>query len=154
MRKYRWWLRRAQAGQNGYGVLYPVRSGPKPAFVRRGPVPVGGPGPRRRRRGAVARQRRALLVIVAGLAAPALVALATGSATAWWVVLALLPVACTYLAVMFRARRLMAEREINIAFFGSSGRAITGLEEVFSGRYEPLENVGAGAAAGSGGFYR
>lgn len=81
------------------------------------------------------------------LSAPALVAIATGSTAAWWVVVAVLPFVATYLAVLFRTRRLMAEREINLAFYGSAGGAIAGLEEVFAaGRDAPLEHVGAASA--------
>jgi hypothetical protein len=82
------------------------------------------------------------------LAVPLVVALATGWAVAWWAVVALVPVMCTYVAILMRTRRVMAEREIDVAFFGPAGRAgsASGLEEVFSGggQYAPLERMAAG----------
>jgi hypothetical protein len=82
------------------------------------------------------------------LAVPLVVALATGWAAAWWVVVALLPVVMTYIAILVRARRLMAEREIDLAFFGPAGRVAHDLEEVFSGvgEHSPLERMAAGSA--------
>ena len=85
------------------------------------------------RAGTIARQRRVLSVMLSTLAVPLVVALATGWAAAWWAVVALLPVLCTYVAILMRTRRLMAEREIDVAFFGPAGRVALGLEEVFSG---------------------
>jgi drug/metabolite transporter (DMT)-like permease len=82
-------------------------------------------------------------VLFSALAAPVLVALATGSMAAWWVVVALLPFVTTYLAVLFRTKRRIAEREINSAFYGSAGGTIIGLEEMFAGRESPLERVSA-----------
>jgi Flp pilus assembly protein TadB len=94
---------------------------------------------------AAVRRRRVLAVMLGVLAVPAVIGLATGSAAAWWAVVAFLPVVCTYLAVLFRARRLMAEREINLAFFGSVNRAGHGLEDAFGFHYEePLEKVASG----------
>jgi hypothetical protein len=75
-----------------------------------------------------------------------LVALVTGSAAAWWVTLAVLPVVCAYVAVLFRTRRRMAEREINLAFFGSSNRAMAGLEDVFAARRDQPEPTGSTSA--------
>jgi len=87
-------------------------------------------------------------VLFVALAVPLALALLTGSTVAWWVVLALLPLTCAYLAVLFRTRRLMAEREINVAFFGGPDRVETGLEDVFTARYtqdvEELRAVSAG----------
>jgi hypothetical protein len=80
------------------------------------------------------------------ISVPALVALATGSMTAWWVVVAMLPFVSTYVAVLFRTRRRMAEREINVAFYGTAGGTLAGLEEMFTARDAPLERVGAGGA--------
>ncbi len=68
-------------------------------------------------------------LVLAAIALPALVALATGSSTAWWVFVGMLPVLGVYLAVLFYARRVRAEREINVAFFGGQGEAGRGLEE-------------------------
>ncbi len=82
------------------------------------------------------------------LAVPLVVALVTGLSPAWWVVVALLPVLCAYLAILLRARRLMAEREIDVAFFGPAGRVAYGLEDVFSGAGEhgPFERMAAGGS--------
>jgi len=80
------------------------------------------------------------------VSAPALVALATGSMTAWWVVVAMLPFLSTYVAILFRTLRRMAEREINVACYGSAGGTIVGLEEMFTTRDAPLERVAAGGA--------
>ena len=101
---------------------------------------------RSRRANATVRRRRVLTVMSTAVAVPALVALATGSMTAWWVVVAMLPFVSTYVAVLFRTRRRMAEREINVAFYGSAGGTIIGLEEMFTARDAPLERVGAGGA--------
>ena len=97
-----------------------------------------------RRANASLRRRRVLTVMFTAISVPALVALATGSMTAWWVVVAMLPFVCTYMAVLFRTRRRMAEREINVAFYGSAGGTIAGLEEMFTSRDAPLERVAAG----------
>ena len=98
------------------------------------------------RAGIIARQRRVLSVMLLTLAVPLVVALATGWAVAWWAVVALVPVMCLYVASLMRARRMMAEREIDTAFFGPAGRAGSGLEEVFAseGRYAGLERMAAG----------
>jgi hypothetical protein len=82
------------------------------------------------------------------LAVPLVVALATGWAAAWWVVVAMLPVLGAYVAILVRARRLMAEREIDVAFFGPAGRVAHGLEDVFSGAGEhgPFERMAAGGS--------
>jgi len=107
---------------------------------------VSGARSRSRARGA-ARRRRVLSVLFAALAVPLGLALWTGLAAAWWAVLALLPITCAYLAVLFRNRRLMAEREINLAFFVGPHRAEVGLEDVFSVRYpEELEELRAASA--------
>lgn len=80
------------------------------------------------------------------LAVPMLLALITGWTAAWWVVVVLLPLPSAYLAVLFRNRRLVAEREINVAFHGSSGMAEATLAELFSDPYE--ENPARLRAAG------
>ena len=72
-------------------------------------------------------------VVAGAVAAPGLVALATGSSAAWWGFLVLVPVVLAYVGVLFRTRRHLAEREFNVAFFGKSRRGAAGLEEVFSG---------------------
>ena len=111
---------------------------------------AGVPAARSRARAStIARQRRVLSVMLSTLAVPLVVALATGWAAAWWAVVALLPVLCTYVAILVRARRQMAEREIDVAFFGPAGRVAHGLEEVFSGRRRARSSGahGRGAAA-------
>jgi hypothetical protein len=65
------------------------------------------------------RRRRVLVVLSAGLLGAISLAAATGSVAAWWAVLGLLPLLCSYVAVLFRAKRLLAEREMNLAFFGA-----------------------------------
>jgi hypothetical protein len=107
---------------------------------------MAAPAVRSRRANATVRRRRVLTVMFTAVSAPALVALATGSMTAWWVVVAMLPFLSTYVAILFRTRRRMAEREINVAFYGSAGGTIVGLEEMFTTRDAPLERVGAGGA--------
>ncbi len=59
----------------------------------------------RARAGTIARQRRVLSVMLLTLAVPLVIALATGWAAAWWAVVALLPVVCTYVAILMRTRR-------------------------------------------------
>jgi hypothetical protein len=70
------------------------------------------------------RRRHVMAVLSAGLASAVSVAVATGSVAAWWAVFGLLPLLCTYLAILSRARRLLAEREMNVAFFGAASRAL------------------------------
>jgi drug/metabolite transporter (DMT)-like permease len=139
VREYRLSSRRAPKGLNGYAALFPSplqQSSVVPRLVK--------PSVRSRpRANAAVRRRRVLTVLFSALAAPVLVALATGSMAAWWVVVALLPFVTTYLAVLFRTKRRIAEREINSAFYGSAGGTIIGLEEMFAGRESPLERVSA-----------
>lgn len=139
MREYSLWSRRAPKGLNGYAALF---SPPldRASAVQRLPAPAVPNG----RANASLRRRRVLTVMFTAISVPALVALATGSMTAWWVVVAMLPFVCTYMAVLFRTRRRMAEREINVAFYGSAGGTIAGLEEMFTSRDAPLERVAAG----------
>jgi hypothetical protein len=89
------------------------------------------------------RRRRALELVLAVISVPALVALATGSSTAWWVFVGMLPLFCVYLGVVFYARRLRAEQEINVAFFGNARGAAPGLEDVFAGTTSALDEVSA-----------
>jgi hypothetical protein len=139
VREYSLWSRRAPKGLNGYAALF---SPPldRASAVQRLPAPAVP----NRRANASLRRRRVLTVMFTAISVPALVALATGSMTAWWVVVAMLPFVCTYMAVLFRTRRRMAEREINVAFYGSAGGTIAGLEEMFTSRDAPLERVAAG----------
>ena len=145
MRKDQIWSRRAQAGFKGYAALYPQAAEPrrKPTVLSvRSQLPeplVPAParsGRAKARADAAARQRLVLTVLFSALFLPALVALATGSSTAWWVVLAVLPFVCAYLAVLFRARRLQAEKEFNTAFLGGARLSAAGLEDIFSARQE------------------
>jgi len=149
VRNYRLWPRRAQVGASGYAVLYTSPAGqPRPLRITpAGPAPVARSRSRAR---TVVRRRRVLTLLFAALAVPTLVALATGSAAAWWVVVALLPVACAYLFVLFRTRRIMAEREINVAFCGRGERTDATLEDLFPAHAQPM---GDGLRAVSGGRY-
>ncbi len=90
-----------------------------------------------------ARRRRALELVLAIMAVPALVALATGSSTAWWVFVGMLPLFCVYVGVVLYARRLRAEQEINVAFFGNAKGAAPGLEDVFAGTTSALDEISA-----------
>ncbi len=149
MRKYRVLLGRAQAGMDGQTIVLSRRAPFKPSRPVRPLNRPGVPAARSKARaGTIARQRRVLSVMLLTLAVPLVVALATGWAVAWWAVVALVPVMCTYVAILMRTRRVMAEREIDVAFFGPAGRAgsASGLEEVFSGggQYAPLERMAAG----------
>jgi hypothetical protein len=132
------WSRRARASLNGYSG----RSSPalKRQVISGRARPDGharsGPDPSTRR-------RRVLELVLGAIAVPALVALATGSSTAWWVFVGMLPVFGVYLAVVLYARRVRAEREINVAFFGSSEAGSRGLEDLFSAGDSQLDEVSA-----------
>jgi hypothetical protein len=89
------------------------------------------------------RRRRVLELVLAVIAVPALVALATGSSTAWWVSVGMLPVLGTYLAVLLYARRVRAEAEFNVAFFGGPAESGRGLEDVFLPGTTHLDEVSA-----------
>jgi hypothetical protein len=142
VREYRLWSRRARGGPNHYEASLPPY---KPRVV---PKIVMPSAPKRARLDTAARRRRVLAVMVAAVAAPALVALATGSSTPWWFVLAVLPIVLAYLGFLLRARHLTAEREFNIAFFGRGRAGAAGLEEVFSARQgSQFEQVGAARAS-------
>jgi len=150
VREYLAWSRRAREGTSEYAP--PV---PSPVYQLRAVPAVAAPDEQMAAQGGIAaRRRRVLTVIVGVVAAPALVALATGSSIAWWVLLGMLPVALVYLAVLYHARRQRAEREFNVAFFGKTRRGAAGLEEVFPGsqgtEWAPSQWDGVGAAgAGS-----
>jgi hypothetical protein len=88
------------------------------------------------------RRRHALQLILGVIAVPALVALATGYSAAWWVFVGMLPVFGIYVAVVFYARRVSAEREINVAFLGSTPGPGAGLEDMFAAATQ-LDEVGA-----------
>ncbi|MGH9104793.1 MAG: hypothetical protein ACRDZX_02955 [Acidimicrobiales bacterium] len=77
-----------------------------------------------------ARRRRGFAAVIGLLSVMVLVAVVTGSSVAWWAFVAFLPVVCAYLAVLSRARRLMAEREINIAFLGGAERDEAGFDQL------------------------
>ena len=147
MREYLGWSRRAHEGTNAQTPS--VSSQPYQLRV----VPPAAMGQARAQADSAARRRRVLMVMAGAVAAPALVALATGSNAAWWGLLALVPVVLAYLGVLFRTRRHMAEREFNVAFFGRGRRGAAGLEEVFSGHQDPQWDSdqwdGVGAARAS-----
>lgn len=91
-------------------------------------------------RGAVARQRQVMAALAGALMLCLAVAVVTGASAAWWAVVALLPLACTYVAVLARCRRIAAEREISHAFFGRAGaekHGLGGIEELFPAEPEP-----------------
>jgi hypothetical protein len=157
--KYRLSNRRAQIGVNGYAALYssPQDRARNSLQARRAPTPlrpVVPSGRAKARADAAARRRLVMTVLLSALALPALVALATGSTAAWWVVVGLLPVVCTYVAVLFRARRLMAEKEFNVAFLGGSNLVAPGLEDIFAGHREAAGASYGHLSAVSAGSYR
>ncbi|GEM_PF-5457161 len=91
------------------------------------------------RRHTLARQRQVVSGLVGALAVCLAAALATGAAAAWWAVVALLPLASAYVAVVARSRRIAAEREIAYAFFGQHEapvRALGGIEDLFPAERE------------------
>jgi hypothetical protein len=142
VRKYGLLQHRTHDKKDGSG---PSASG-RPV-LRALPGPSGPTGLPSARNATAARRRRVLGALLTALAVPALAAVVTGSSAAWWAVMVLLPIVCTYVAVLFRARRLMAEREINMAFFGGQDRFDGGLEDLFSARRASLADeraVGAG----------
>ena len=55
----------------------------------------------------------------------------------------MLPVFGVYLVIVLYARRVRAEREINVAFFGRPGGPGRSLEDVFSGSGSQLDEVSA-----------
>jgi len=140
VREYRLWSRFAggrTTGQTGSSSS-PLHD---PSLVVRG----DSPGDRAKAQpNPTARRQLVLKVMLGVVAAPGLIALATGSTTAWWVFVGMLAVFGAYLVVVFHARRLRAEREINVAFFGRANAADAGLEEVFSDADgHQLDEVGA-----------
>jgi hypothetical protein len=103
-----------------------------------GLVSVTGPAPLAKRvavsRGAVARQRQVVTGLAGALMLCVAVAVVTGASAAWWAAVALLPLACAYVAVLARSKRIAAEREISYAFFGRTGaeqHGLGGIEELF-----------------------
>jgi len=150
MRKYLFWP--DNAAVRGFAVLN--SSGQVRQTVHQTAhqtAQTGGTSRSRSKARVAARRRLVLTVLLVALCLPVLVGLATGAAAAWWVAICLLPVVCTYLAVLFRTRRLSAEREINVAFFGGPQRGEFGLDDMlpsgyeFPAGYEPDELRAAGA---------
>ncbi len=146
MRKYRPWLRRDQMAPRGYAAVVSSIAARQVADAarqrtapERGQLAVPTRLPVRGRSSAAVRRRQVLTVMAVALAVPALAAVATGSTVAWWVVVALLPLVCAYLAVLFHNRRLLAEREINSAFLGSADRTDATLAELFADPFEHLD---------------
>jgi hypothetical protein len=86
---------------------------------------------------AAARRRLVMTVLLCALALPTVIAVVTGSTAAWWAVVGLLPLVCTYAAVVVRAQRRMAEKEFNVAFMGGTDLATASLEDIFSARPAP-----------------
>jgi len=96
----------------------------------------------RRSRRAATRRRNVLSVLFGALMVAIALGLATGAAGAWWAVIAVLPLACGYIALVARARRIAAEREFRMAFLPARVSA-AGLDDLFSrpGEDEPLQPV-------------
>lgn|GEM_PF-3502308 len=86
---------------------------------------------RSRSRQAAARRRQVFSVLGAGLGLSLSMGLVTGSAVAWWCFVALLALACSYLALLAWARKLEAEREFNLAFL--LGARLPQADELFAG---------------------
>jgi len=137
------WGRR-RAGTNG-AVRFGALSVLAAAERNRQRGPVGSWVPRRlgsrrpRSRRAAVRRRQVMGALVVGLVVCLLAGLVTGSSVAWWSLVTLLPVACSYLALLAWARRRQAEREFNAAFL--TGAAVPAPAEFFAGLscLKPLE---------------
>lgn len=156
MRKDLLWFRRAQKRAVGYAALYPVAERPGAGARASGLPPVLRPpahsGRAKARADAAARRRLVMTVLLVAFALPTLAAVVTGSALAWWAALIMLPLVCIYGAVVVRARRVMAEKEFNVAFLGGTNLVAPGLEDIFSVRpattepyvRQPRVNAGMG----------
>lgn len=136
MGEYQAWSRRARGSANGYGVSSSASN--TQAVQWRGEAITSAKHP-----DTTTRRRRALELLVGIVAVPALIALATGSSTAWWVFVGMLPVFGIYLGVLLYARHVRAEREINVAFFGRTGGPQRSLDDVFAGTGSQLDEVSA-----------
>jgi hypothetical protein len=110
----RW--RVGQRGREPFGALRALAAGvPSPGAGSAARVP-GQSRPSR----AAARRRLVLGALVAVLAGCVLAGLVTGSTVAWWCMVAVLPLACGYLALLAWVRRLEVEREFNTAFLNGA----------------------------------
>jgi len=92
---------------------------------------------------------RFINVVFAIFAIPGLLVLASGTIAAWWVVIGLLPLVCAYVATLFHTRRMMAEREINMAFIGPHDHLPSMPEDPFSDGLEQHVGRRGPARAGS-----
>jgi hypothetical protein len=138
VREHRLWSRHARERFNGHpGSSLPTKEVPVPTSGRRSGVHP------KTHLDTTTRRRRALELILAVMAVPALVALATGSSTAWWVFIGMLPIFCIYLAVVLYARRLRAVEEMNVAFFGNAKVAPPAWEDIFAVGDSALEEISA-----------
>ena len=116
------------------GTLFATANTPAGARASRAP---GRPARASSRR-AQARRRRVLGALIGAFVVAAVLAVATGEAAAWWATLAVLPLVCSYLALLARARRVAAVREFNSGFLSRRASDEMGLEEFLAGR-EPAQ---------------
>ena len=77
------------------------------------------------------RRRHVLEMLFGVIAVPALIALATGSSTAWWVFVGMLPLFGVYLAVVLYARRVRAEPRSTLPSSAARERPV-GVWKMFS----------------------
>ncbi len=138
MRNYRAWPGRDQAAGRGYSAVVSSMAarqatGRAANAARNMSAVAGSRGPRPVSRSprAAARRRQVLSSLLAVLFLATVLGLVTGSSAAWWVAVVVLPFLSAYIAVLFRNRRLMVEREFNSAFSGPTRRTEATLSELF-----------------------